>query len=67
MPTSGERTQSPEINPAVGSNPTLKPEDVLVLSHAQLRCFKQRFSELMQTGDDPQSVAFPEHCQEIAP
>jgi hypothetical protein len=67
VPASGERTQSPEINPSVGENPTLQPEDVLVLSHAQLRCFKQGFGELMQAGADPLAVAFPEHCQETAP
>lgn len=62
--SSGEKTELPLPNPTIGSaaTATLKPEDVLVLSKKQLKCFQQQFNELIQQSKDAIQVSFSEHC-----
>jgi hypothetical protein len=61
---SGEKTELPLPNPTIGSaaTATLKPEDVLVLSKKQLKCFQKQFDELIQPSKDAIQVSFSEHC-----
>lgn len=58
----GERTSFPVLEPKIDPNPTLKPEDVLMLSHDQLQCFKQAFDKLMMQTMEPISVRFTSNC-----
>lgn len=58
----GERGTLPVLNPKVGPDATLKPEDVLMLTHAQLQCFKQGFARLMQQTNNPVQVRFTDNC-----
>ena len=57
-----ERGKLPVLNPKVGADATLKPEDVLVLTHAQLQCFKLAFAGLMQQSKEPVPVRFTDTC-----
>ena len=61
---SGEKTELPVLNPTIGSEATatLKPEDILMLSKAQLICFQQQFNQLMQQPSDAIQVTFQENC-----
>ena len=59
---SGEKGTLPVLNLKVGSDATLKPEDVLVLTHAQLLCFKHSFAGLMQQTKEPVPVRFANSC-----
>lgn len=61
--SNGEKSRLPLFNPQVDPKaPTLKPEDVLMLSRAQLKCFKQAFDELMKQAQEPVSVRFTDTC-----
>jgi hypothetical protein len=59
---SGEKTGLAPIEPAVDSKPTLKPEDVLVLTHMELQCFKQDFERYKQESTEPVTVIFRDTC-----
>ncbi len=59
------RLPIPELNPKVGLDVTLKPADVFVLTHSQLKCFKLAFDSLMQQTEDLVQVRFTENCNTI--
>ena len=62
QPDSRERTPLPVPEPKIGPHVTLKPEDMLILSHAQLQCFKQAFAKLMMQTMEPVSIRFTSNC-----
>lgn len=59
---SGERSALPKLSPKIGSHVTLKPEDVLVLSHIQLHCFKRAYAKFMKQTQEPILVRFADSC-----
>jgi len=53
----------PTLTLAVDSSkPTLDPDDLLMLTHTQLECFKSNFKELIIDQRDPVPVSFNETC-----
>lgn len=44
------------------SKPTLDPDDLLMLTHAQLECFKSNFKNLIIEQRDPVPVSFSDRC-----
>jgi hypothetical protein len=52
----------PKLNPKIGSDATLNHEDVLVLTHLQLKCFKLAFDNIMLQTEDLVRVHFIESC-----
>lgn len=58
-----EHIRLPNYDPKIDSlKPTLKLEDVLILTRLQLRCFKLEFDRLKNYTQEPVPVKFTESC-----
>jgi len=53
----------PTFKPRIDrKNPTLKPEDMLIVTRSELKCFKSEFSKLEKFNKEPIQVRFTESC-----
>ena len=57
------RVGIPEINPKVNAqDPTLKREDLLLITRSELQCFELQFGQLMKSKKEPIRIEFTESC-----
>ncbi|MDM8547130.1 hypothetical protein QUF61_11605 [Candidatus Venteria ishoeyi] len=57
-----QRTPLPVIKPKISNQPDITANDILVLSHAQLHCFRQQFEELIKMKKNPLDISFTAEC-----